>query len=128
MVTILRINRTKLRQWIEDIKNYAQPIELELKSMDSWLDEKKKQFIKDALKKKKVENKQYLKYLIGFAKTPQANYEEDFIRAIDTLQWFIQTNRLPKSEIEKQGWFNKGKEANELMKQKTEILNPSSKR
>ena len=55
----------KFDQWIEDIKNHAGPKESEIISMKNWIDDKNIQFIKNTLKKKNQENKQYLKYLIG---------------------------------------------------------------
>ena len=110
-------------KWIEDIKKHAGPKESEIISMKNWLDDKKIQFIKNALKKKKQENKQYLKYLIGFANTTQARFEEDYERAIDTIQWFITTNKMTKKQIEEQGWFNVGKQGNDLIKQKNQIVN-----
>ena len=113
-------------KWIEDIKKNAGPKESEIISMKNWIDDKKIQFIKNALKKKKQENKQYLKYLIGFANTPQASFQEDYERAIDTIQWFITTNKMTKKQIEDQGWFNVGKQANELIKQKNQIVNTVS--
>jgi len=113
-------------KWIEDIKNHAGPKESEIISMKNWLDDKKIQFIKNTLKKKNQENKQYLKYLIGFANTPQASFQEDYERAIDTIQWFITTNKMTKKQIEEQGWFNTGKQANDLIKQKNQIVNTVS--
>ena len=94
--------------------------------MKNWIDDKNIQFIKNTLKKKNQENKQYLKYLIGFANTTQARFEEDYERAIDTIQWFIMTNKMKKSQIEEQGWFNVGKQTNELIKQKNQIVNKVS--
>ena len=113
-------------KWIEDIKNHAGPKESEIISMKNWIDDKNIQFIKNTLKKKNQENKQYLKYLIGFANTPQASFQEDYERAIDTIQWFITTNKMTKRQIEEQGWFNVGKQANELIKQKNQIVNKVS--
>ena len=109
-----------LDKWIEDIKNHAGPKESEIISMKNWIDDKNIQFIKNTLKKKNQENKQYLKYLIGFANTPQASFQEDYERAIDTIQWFITTNKMTKKQIEEQGWFNTGKQANDLIKQKNQ--------
>ena len=112
-------------QFIEDLKTHARPDEDELKRQK--IDDNKKKFIIDALKKKNQENKQYLKYLLGFSTTPASQHSEDYDRAIDTLIWFIQTNKLPKRQIEADGWFNTGKKANELIRQKTAILNVVSK-
>ena len=112
-------------QFIEDLKTHARPDEAELKRQK--IDDNKKKFIIDALKKKNQENKQYLKYLLGFSTTPASQHSEDYDRAIDTLIWFIQTNKLPKKQIEADGWFNTGKKANELMRQKNAILNVVSK-
>ena len=112
-------------QFIEDLKTHARPDEDELKRQK--IDDNKKKFIIDALKKKNQENKQYLKYLLGFSTTPASQHSEDYDRAIDTLIWFIQTNKLPKRQIEADGWFNTGKKANELMSQKNAILNVVSK-
>ena len=112
-------------QFIEDLKKHARPDEAELKRQK--IDDNKKKFIIDALKKKNQENKQYLKYLLGFSTTPASQHSEDYDRAIDTLIWFIQTNKLPKKQIEADGWFNTGKKANELMSQKNAILNVVSK-
>ena len=112
-------------QFIEDLKTHARPDEDELKRQK--IDDNKKKFIIDALKKKNQENKQYLKYLLGFSTTPASQHSEDYDRAIDTLNWFIQTNKLPKRQIEADGWFNTGKKANELIRQKTAILNVVSK-
>ena len=112
-------------QFIEDLKTHARPDEDELKRQK--IDDNKKKFIIDALKKKNQENKQYLKYLLGFSTTPASQHSEDYDRAIDTLNWFIQTNKLPKRQIEADGWFNTGKKANELMSQKNAILNVVSK-
>jgi hypothetical protein len=112
-------------QFIEDLKTHARPDEAELKRQK--IDDNKKKFIIDALKKKNQENKQYLKYLLGFSTTPASQHSEDYDRAIDTLNWFIQTNKLPKKQIEADGWFNTGKKANELMSQKNAILNVVSK-
>jgi hypothetical protein len=112
-------------QFIEDLKTHAKPDEAELKVQK--IDDNKKKFIIDALEKKKQENKQYLKYLLGFSTTPASQHSEDYDRAIDTLNWFIQTNKLPKRQIEADGWFNTGKKANEMIRQKDAILNVVSK-
>jgi len=112
-------------QFIEDLKTHARPDEAELKVQK--IDDNKKKFIIDALEKKKQENKQYLKYLLGFSTTTASQHSEDYDRAIDTLNWFIQKNKLPKRQIEADGWFNTGKKANELMSQKDAILNVVSK-
>jgi hypothetical protein len=112
-------------QFIEDLKTHARPDEAELKVQK--IDDNKKKFIIDALEKKNQENKQYLKYLLGFSTTPASQHSEDYDRAIDTLNWFIQTNKLPKRQIEADGWFNTGKKANEMIRQKDAILNVVSK-
>lgn len=112
-------------QWLVDLKANAKPNESEIKTFN--IPDNKKQFIINTLKSKNVENKQYMKYLIGFATTPQSSHIEDYDRAVDTLKWFIQTNRLTKSQVETDGWFNTGKRTTELTREKDQILNPYSK-
>ena len=112
-------------QWLVDLKTHARPDESEIKTFN--IPDNKKQFIINTLKSKNVENKQYMKYLLGFATTPQASHIEDYDRAVDTLKWFIQTNRLTKAQVEADGWFNTGKRATELTREKDQILNPASK-
>jgi len=119
-------------QWLVDLKTHARPDESEMKTMSEILPLEKeysleRQFIINTLKSKNVENKQYMKYLLGFATTPQASHIEDYDRAVDTLKWFIQTNRLTKAQVEADGWFNTGKRATELTREKDQILNPVSK-
>ena len=112
-------------QWLIDLKTYARPDESKIKTFN--IPDNKKQFIINTLKSKNIENKQYMKYLIGFATTPQSSHIEDYDRAVDTLKWFIQTNRLTKAQVEADGWFNTGKRATELTREKDQILNPYSK-
>lgn len=112
-------------QWLIDLKTHARPDESEIKTFN--IPDNKKQFIINTLKSKNIENKQYMKYLIGFATTPQSSHIEDYDRAVDTLKWFIQTNRLTKAQVEADGWFNTGKRATELTREKDQILNPVSK-
>jgi ankyrin repeat protein len=112
-------------QWLIDLKTHARPDESEIKTFN--IPDNKKQFIINTLKSKNIENKQYMKYLIGFATTPQSSHIEDYDRAVDTLKWFIQTNRLTKAQVEADGWFNTGKRATELTREKDQILNPYSK-
>jgi len=112
-------------QWLVDLKTHARPDESEIKTFN--IPDNKKQFIINILKSKNVENKQYMKYLIGVSRTPQSSHIEDYERAVDTLKWFIQTNRLTKAQVEADGWFNTGKRATELTREKDQILNPASK-
>ena len=112
-------------QWLIDLKTHARPDESEIKTFN--IPDNKKQFIINTIKSKNIENKQYMKYLIGFATTPQSSHIEDYDRAVDTLKWFIQTNRLTKAQVEADGWFNTGKRATELTREKDQILNPYSK-
>ena len=112
-------------QWLIDLKTHARPDESEIKTFN--IPDNKKQFIINTLKSKNVENKQYMKYLLGFATTPQSSHIEDYDRAVDTLKWFIQTNRLTKAQVEADGWFNTGKRTTELTREKDQILNPTSK-
>ena len=112
-------------QWLVDLKTHARPDESEIKTFN--IPDNKKQFIINTLKSKNIEDKQYMKYLIGFATTPQSSHIEDYDRVVDTLKWFIQTNRLTKAQVEADGWFNTGKRATELTREKDQILNPASK-
>ena len=112
-------------QWLVDLKTHARPDESEMKTFN--IPDNKKQFIINTLKSKNIENKQYMKYLIGFATTPQSSHIEDYDRVVDTLKWFIQTNRLTRAQVEADGWFNTGKRATELTREKDQILSPASK-
>jgi ankyrin repeat protein len=113
-------------QWLVDLKKNARPDESEIKIYSGHMS-LKRDWIERTLKSKNVENKQYMKYLIGVSTTPQSDHIEDYERAVDTLKWFIQTNRLTKAQVEADGWFNTGKRATELTREKDKILNPASK-
>jgi len=113
-------------QWLVDLKKNARPDESEIKTYSGHMS-LERDWIERTLKSKNVENKQYMKYLIGVSTTPQSSHIEDYERAVDTLKWFIQTNRLTRAQVEADGWFNTGKRATELTREKDQILNPASK-
>jgi len=113
-------------QWLVDLKKNARPDESEIKTYSGHMS-LERDWIERTLKSKNVENKQYMKYLIGVSTTPQSSHIEDYERAVDTLKWFIQTNRLTRAQVEADGWFNTGKRATELTREKDQILNPYSK-
>lgn len=112
--------------FIEDIKNYAQPNELELKTIQ--VNDKQKQLIIDALKKANQEKQEYLKYLLGFLKNKPNALPEDLDRSLDAIKWAITTNKLNKRQIATDGWYNTGKNSNELIKQRDAEASQPSKR
>ena len=68
-----------------------------------------------------------MKYLLGFSTLAASSHQEDYDRAVDTIKWFVQTNRMRKGDIESAGWYNTGKNAVELTRQKDNILNVPSR-
>ena len=113
-------------QWIEDIKKYAQPNELELKTIN--VDEKQKELIIQALKKANQEKQEYLKYLLGFVKNKPHALPEDFDRSLDAIKWAITTNKINKQQISSDGWYNTGKKAQDIIRMKDEEDSSVSKR
>ena len=113
-------------QWIEDIKKYAQPNELELKTIN--VDEKQKELIIQALKKAKQEKQEYLKYLLGFIENKPHALPEDFDRSLDAIKWAITTNKIRKQQIANDGWYNTGKKSQDFIRMKDEEDSSVSKR
>jgi hypothetical protein len=120
--------QANLKNWLDSWAAYLQkndPDTLkEVKPViDSMLvDTNKQNMIKQALTSttstKNHDNQNYFRYLIGFATTKPNFRVEDLQRALDAVDWMLQTNKLTNTQASTAGWYNVGKNAPEYIKEK----------
>ena len=67
---------------------------------------------------KKHDNQNYLRYLVGYATTKPNFRIEDLQRALDAVDWMLQTNKLTNTQAGTIGWYKVGKNASEYIKEK----------